>query len=92
MLIINCRSQVTSSSTLMLAGHETTASTLTWAFYELSKHPEYQKKIREEIKSARAQASQRGDDELSIADLDSMKYLLAAMKVRPLCPFYSFVH
>jgi cytochrome P450 len=68
-------------STLFLAGHETTASTVTWALYELSKHPDFQTKVREEIKVTREQASQRGDHDLSIADLDSMTYLLALMKV-----------
>jgi cytochrome P450 len=73
---------VTYTSTLMLAGHETTASTVTWVLYELSRHPEFQNEVREEIKATRAQATQRGDAELSVADLDSMKYLLALMKVR----------
>jgi len=65
----------------MLAGHETTASTVTWAMYELSRHPEFQNEIREEIKATRVQAAQRGDAELSVADLDSMKHLVALMKV-----------
>ena len=29
-------------ATLTLAGHETTASTITWLLWELAKHPEYQ--------------------------------------------------
>ncbi|KAF8512621.1 cytochrome P450 [Hysterangium stoloniferum] len=67
-------------TTLFLAGHETTASTLTWTVYELARHPEYQKLVKDEIKATREQASRRGDKELSVADLDSMKYLLAIMK------------
>ncbi|KAF8589231.1 PAH-inducible cytochrome P450 monooxygenase PC-PAH 1 [Ramaria rubella] len=67
-------------TTLILAGHETTASTMTWALYELSRHQEFQGTIREEIKATRARAAQRGDTELSVADLDSMKNLLALMK------------
>jgi len=67
-------------TTLFLAGHETTASTTTWALYELSRHPDFQNKVREEIKETRAQAANRGDSDLSVADLDSMKYLLALMK------------
>jgi hypothetical protein len=66
----------------MLAGHETTASTVTWALYELARHPEFQNQVRDEIRATQAQAVQRGDGELSVADLDSMKYLLALMKVR----------
>ncbi|KAF8500679.1 cytochrome P450 [Gautieria morchelliformis] len=67
-------------TTLFLAGHDTTASTLTWALYELSRHPEFQAKVRQEIKATREQAVQRGDHDLSIADLDSMTCLLALMK------------
>ncbi|KAF8576236.1 cytochrome P450 [Ramaria rubella] len=67
-------------TTLMLAGHETTASTVTWALYELSTRPMFQDRIREEIKQMRMQAAQRGDGYLSVADLDSMKYLLAVIK------------
>ncbi|KAF8589221.1 cytochrome P450 [Ramaria rubella] len=67
-------------TTLFLAGHETTASTIDWALYELSRHPEFQSKVREEIRTTRAQAAERGDTELTVADLDSMQYLLALMK------------
>ncbi|GJJ11632.1 hypothetical protein Clacol_005868 [Clathrus columnatus] len=66
--------------TFFLAGHETTASALMWASFELSKHPEWQKKLREEIAKTRSQASERGDMELTIADFDSMSHLQAVMK------------
>ena len=65
----------------MLAGHETTAQTTTWILYELAKNPEVQSCLRDEVKAIRAQAAYRGDGELSLADLDSMKYLLAVIKV-----------
>jgi cytochrome P450 len=35
--------------TLFLAGHETTATALTWTFYLLSQHPEVESKVREEL-------------------------------------------
>jgi cytochrome P450 len=35
--------------TLMLAGHETTANLLTWSCYLLSRHPEAEQKLRNEI-------------------------------------------
>ncbi|KAI1317926.1 cytochrome P450 [Xylariaceae sp. FL0255] len=35
--------------TFLAAGHETTSSALTWASYLLAKHPELQKKLREEV-------------------------------------------
>ncbi len=37
--------------TLFLAGHETTATALTWTFYLLAKHPEYHRKIRTEVET-----------------------------------------
>ena len=72
---------VAQMSTLTLAGHETTANTLTWYLWELAKNQPYQDKLREEVMAVRAQMSARGDAELSIADLDSMVYLPAGMKV-----------
>jgi cytochrome P450 len=37
--------------TIFFAGHETTAATLTWAFYLLSQHPEVEERVRAEIGS-----------------------------------------
>ena len=34
---------------VLLAGRDTTASTLSWTFYELARHPEVLKKLRTEI-------------------------------------------
>jgi cytochrome P450 len=34
---------------VLLAGRDTTASTLSWTFYELARHPRVVKKLREEI-------------------------------------------
>ena len=36
--------------TIFLAGHETTATTLSWTLYLLSKHPDVRKKCEEEVK------------------------------------------
>jgi cytochrome P450 len=65
----------------MIAGQDTTASTLTWALYELSRNPNFQNRVREEIKNTRAEVAQRGSEELTIADLDSMHNVLAVIKV-----------
>ncbi|GJJ11629.1 hypothetical protein Clacol_005865 [Clathrus columnatus] len=78
-LYISARSN-TKIRTFFLAGHETTASALMWVSYELSRHPEWQKKLRGEIAKTRSQASERGDIELTIADFDSMSHLQAVMK------------
>ena len=72
---------VAQMSTLTLAGHETTANTLTWYPWELAKNQAFQDKLREEVMAVRAQMAARGEDELTITDLDSMVYLPAGMKV-----------
>ena len=38
--------------TLLLAGHETTATMLAWAFYEILRHPPVLEKLREELDSS----------------------------------------
>ena len=40
--------------TLLLAGHETTAVALTWAWFELSRHPQVREWLAEEVGSASA--------------------------------------
>ncbi|RPD57254.1 cytochrome P450 [Lentinus tigrinus ALCF2SS1-7] len=65
---------------LTSAAQETTSSTLSWMLYELSKHPEYQTRIREEIRAVRAAANERGEPTFTVEDLDSMQYLIAAIK------------
>lgn len=66
----------------MLAGHDTTAFSVTWLLWELAKHPEYQAKVREELAAVRADVTARGDTEFSVADLDGLSMLIAVMKVR----------
>src|SRR4030095_4151384 len=39
-------------TTLFIAGHETTALTLTWAFILLSQHPEVEAKLQAELASS----------------------------------------
>lgn len=66
---------------MLLAGHDTTAVSITWLLWELAKHPEYQNKIREELSAARVEVTVRGDSDLSIADLEGLTMLQAALKV-----------
>ncbi|KAK0449894.1 cytochrome P450 [Armillaria borealis] len=65
-------------ATLTLAGHETTASTLTWLLYELCNHPEHQKRIRQEIAEVRTRVG--AEDDLSSTDYDSMPFMNAVIK------------
>jgi len=71
---------VSQMTTLMLAGHETTASSMNWLLWELSKDLEYQALCREEIAHVRSQVIARGDEDLSVADLESMPYVTAIVK------------
>ena len=67
--------------TLTLAGHETTASTLSWLLYELAHKPKFQARVRDEIRAARAQVSARGDSRFNMDDLDGMTTVVNAIKV-----------
>ena len=67
----------------MLAGHETTSNTIGWILYELSRQPEVQKKLRQEIRNMKESVRARGQTEVTIRDLDTMPYLLAVVKVSP---------
>ena len=65
-------------STFLSAGQGTTTTTLAWYLYAIAKHPEAQARIREEIALVRARAD---GEELTVADLDSMVFTLATLKV-----------
>ncbi|CDO77274.1 hypothetical protein BN946_scf184753.g24 [Trametes cinnabarina] len=71
---------ISQMATFLLAGHETTANSMTWMLYELARHPDYQAKMRDEVKAVRARVTERGDSDFSVSDLDSMTYVQAAMK------------
>lgn len=52
------------------AGHDTTAGGLTWIVHSLTKYPDIQKRLREEVLSA-----QQKQPELDAATIDSLPYL-----------------
>lgn len=64
------------SSLLIIAGHDTTAATLTWLLWELAKHPKAQDRIRVEVREARKSGS-----DFTGPEYDSMTYLNASIKV-----------
>ncbi|KAJ8585147.1 cytochrome P450 [Rhizopogon salebrosus TDB-379] len=66
--------------TLLLAGHETTSSTITWALFEIARHPEIQSRLRAEIRETEAAIRARGDVDFTVADFDAMPYYTAFMK------------
>lgn len=60
--------------TMFIAGHETTALTLTWAFYLLATHPDKAKILREELNEV------LGGRAPTVADLPALKYTDAVVK------------
>jgi cytochrome P450 family 110 len=73
--------------TMIVAGHETTATTLTWAVEHILSHPTVLERLNEEIKSV------LGDREIKAEDLSSLVYLDAilreVMRLRPIVAFVS---
>lgn len=63
--------------TFMFEGHDTTTSASCFALYEISKHPDVQQKIYEELTDV---MGDRMDEGLSYSDLGEMKYLELVIK------------
>ncbi|KAJ7308751.1 cytochrome P450 [Mycena albidolilacea] len=66
--------------TIMVAGHETTANTMSWTLFELTKHRDVQEKLRAEIQATESVIYARGDTEFTASDFESMAYTTAVMK------------
>ena len=77
----NYSSMLTSNRTILLAGHETSATSLCWVLLEIARNPPVQKRLREEIRAMEQTIHARGDTEFTAADLDAMPYLSAVIKV-----------
>lgn len=76
------------TSTILLAGHETTSNSLSWILLELARHPKMQSRLRDEIRETEAAVRARGDTQFTMADFDAMPYTVAVIKVRSvLLPF-----
>ncbi|KAL7960866.1 cytochrome P450 [Trichoderma compactum] len=60
--------------TFLAAGHETTSTALTWAIYELSRSPEMQKRLRNEIRE-KLPFTDDVDAKITSLDIDHMPYL-----------------
>ncbi|PPQ93824.1 hypothetical protein CVT25_013533 [Psilocybe cyanescens] len=66
--------------TMLLAGFETTATSLTWTLLELALHPDVQDKLRREIHQKERDVKARGDTQFSASDFEDMPYLTAVLK------------
>lgn len=67
--------------TILLAGHETSATSLCWVLLELAKNPDVQAKLRDEIRATEHAIAARGGSDFSATDMDNMSYLNAVIKV-----------
>ncbi|KUI67349.1 Cytochrome P450 97B3, chloroplastic [Cytospora mali] len=63
--------------TFLAAGHETTASSMTWAIYMLCRYPEVQAKLRREVREHLPSIDDDGGANISSMDIDRMPYLNA---------------
>jgi cytochrome P450 len=72
--------------TFLFAGHETTATTLTWAFYLLAKNPDCYDQLQAELHSV------LGDKTPQLSDLKQLPYTLQVIKesLRLYPPAYAF--
>jgi len=67
--------------TILLAGHETSATSLCWVLFELARHPDVQSRLRKEIRDTEAAIHARGGgSDFTASDLDGMPYLNAVLK------------
>ncbi|KAJ3737089.1 cytochrome P450 [Lentinula guzmanii] len=75
-------------ATLILAGHETTASTMSWLLYEITRNPQDQERVYQEIQNVREHAGP--GVELTATDYDSMPFFNAvikeALRLHPIVP------
>ena len=62
--------------TFLAAGHETTASSMTWATYLLCKHPEIQQRLRNEVRDNLPSPRDPGA-EITAHQIDTLPYLNA---------------
>jgi len=67
--------------TVLIAGYETTATTLSWTLLEIARHPEMQTRLRDEIYEMEQKIQSRGDTEFTATDFENMPYLTAILKV-----------
>ncbi|KAJ3772964.1 cytochrome P450 [Lentinula raphanica] len=63
--------------TLLLAGHETSSTSLVWCILEVARHPKVQTKLREEIRATERKLNGR---DFTANDFDNMPYMAAVLK------------
>lgn len=73
--------------TFLLAGHDTTANTLTWTLYLLARSPEWQQKVREEVRSVAPSGPLKAEhiEQLPV----TLQVIKEAMRLYPPAPIMS---
>ncbi|KAJ7496593.1 cytochrome P450 [Mycena latifolia] len=66
--------------TIIMAGHETTANSFSWAVLELARQPKIQSRLRSEIHRMERTIQARGSYEFTTGDIEAMPYLAAVVK------------
>ncbi|KAH8801313.1 cytochrome P450 [Flagelloscypha sp. PMI_526] len=67
--------------TIITAGHETTATALSWSLFELGRRPEIQKRLRDEVNAHYNRIRETGQEIFTWSDFEKMEYLSAFTKV-----------
>lgn len=82
-----CRQIGAQTNIIMLAGYETTSVTLTYCIYLLSKHPQVQQRLRQEVDQFKGQPSYEQLDQFPYA----AAVLKEALRLYPPAPFVARV-
>ncbi|KAI4729451.1 cytochrome P450 monooxygenase [Aureobasidium sp. EXF-10728] len=74
--------------TFLAAGHETTATAMTWAVYVLGKYPEVQQKLREELRASNLPDIRDTSAQVTAEHIEQLPYLHAVTNevLRYYCP------
>ncbi|KAK4051461.1 hypothetical protein OIV83_002945 [Microbotryomycetes sp. JL201] len=67
-------------TTMLLAGHETSSTALTWLLWTLARHRDVQDRLRAEVRAAKAAAEADGENDLSLEQLNGLEYMDAVVR------------
>lgn len=77
--IVNLNSIKKQLNTFVIAGHDTTTSSVSWTMYLLGHHPEIQQRVREEIDQYLEELNEN-NEQITVANLKKLTYLNNVIK------------
>jgi hypothetical protein len=83
LLLYHTRSRLAEIPTFILAGHETTATAISWALFELAQQPAFQLRLCEELRTLVLPCGARGNEPLdadALGELDRLPLLDAVVR------------